>query len=116
MSSIISVPQNLAETVQQLEAWRRAAGKAKAEAYQAIGYAAEHVSHAYDYASDAGASGDVATTASALPFRNALMSAAGHLGDIEALLKQAQAEVKKAVQAMDEADARRSAARRKLTL
>jgi hypothetical protein len=116
MAKTIEVPQNLGDTIKMLTEYRRLVGHARAEIHPAAAYATEHVSHAYDYASDAGAEGDIATTAQALPIRKDLVEIAGHLDAIYSLLGEAQNKVKKSVQAMEEADKRRSEARRKLTL
>jgi hypothetical protein len=116
MSKTIEVPQNLGDTIKMIADFRRTAAHAKTEVYPAAGAATEQVSHAYHYASDAGPDGDIETSAQAGPLRTTFAEIGQHLSAIYGLLGEAQVEVKKAVQAMDEADKRRAEARRKLSL
>lgn len=118
MSKVIENPQNLADTIKMLTEWRRAVGHARMDIWQAAGTATEHVSHAYDYASDAGSggAGDVASSAKAQQLQREFVAIAESLNVIHVALAGALTEVKKSVQAMEDADARRKAARGRLTI
>lgn len=114
MGSIIQTPESLAATLTALSRYRNLVNRMRIDVLNAGSTAVEHVSHAYDYASDAGAAGDMATTAQAIPMQRAVAEIAAHLELIHALLGVARTAVSKAADAMDEADARRKTARAKL--
>jgi hypothetical protein len=112
--SVIATPQNLAELITMIARYRAVIGRAKGDILGAGANAVEHVSHAYDYASDAGAAGDMETSAKAGAMHRHVIALSGLLDQMYVVLGQMKAEVAKSVQAIDDADARRKTARGKL--
>jgi hypothetical protein len=110
MSTTIPTPQNLADSLRLAASMKRVIHHARADLNGASVDIAEHVAHAYNYA---GFSDSEANARGSMVLRD-LQKIADALDTVSVLIGSPQSRIRAALDAIDEADAKRKAARAKL--